>query len=526
MRERRSGTPQDRGSATVRTSRDESPAIDPESHTCNKSSKTHRLGSSATSSPSVIRVLLENSVVRAAVSFFVLLLVLASIIFLTGRTKVLSSPKLGHGPGYYATVLFASIPVLVALSVASQRKYESNERVVAAAFAISIAGNQLPRVVAKFGAAALAAGFGLATRPAVHSSKSRDYGAGKKRSEISTEEEEPGGRGNVQEYRGPLGLTLKPLAFLSTFFLVAVLLTENFLVWVVSATYKPGQDSPYPEALQDNGQIVVTYLMDVLGLTRRDAQDLRDAFNVQWALVSSAVAGALLGCELGLGRAKSRSMWAVGMRAVLALACARAVRGISFILTVLPSQVQGCYRHKYPYPPPTEWIDWILVGIKPAARGGCNDLIVSGHATVTSILACVATSVGDNTLFSIAVWSLLTLDYLVEVLQGFHYSVDMWLGAIITSLIFRSLALVEDIHDPEPKPNFAPLSSIKVTDVFAYGAPAFLGFVVLTVTNEATANVWIVLYMVAAVVTQLKGMAHVSRNVLICTMYIALGIYL
>jgi hypothetical protein len=48
--------------------------------------------------------------------------------------------------------------------------------------------------------------------------------------------------------------------------------------------------------------------------------------------------------------------------------------------------------------PPTEWSDWILEGMKPQVNGGCS-LIISGHATVTSTLACVVASIVGKPLF-------------------------------------------------------------------------------------------------------------------------------
>ena len=311
--------------------------------------------------------------------------------------------------------------------------------------------------------------------------------------------------------------------------MTSVLLIENFLVWVVSATYPPGQvGPPYPDPLQDNGRAVTVRVMNFMGLTMDDAQLLRDGVGVQWALVTAAIGGSLLSCELGLGKASGRSMWAVAMRGMLTLGIARAIRAVSFVLTVLPSQTMGCYRNKYPFPPPSDWVSWIAVGIRPAARGGCNDLIVSGHATVTSALACVCTSVADNPYFSGAVWSLLAFDYGIEILQGFHYSVDMWLGAVLTALIFRGLRGVEENWDEdELRGDLVPVRRSATVGIWtSYGLPALLGFGVLTFTREAVANVWLVLYVLTAIYLQVRGRQHLSRHLLICLVYITLGVYL
>ena len=416
-------------------------------------------------------------------------------------------------PGRWTILALLVIPVFMALYVAIRGKH-ANENLVAGAFVVSIVSNQLPRWMTALAAALVAAAFSLATRPV------RDTPAPTSKRKRGSSSPSTTSNADGQ------GMQLKTKAVLSCLFMIGVLLHENFQVWVVSATYTASHEPPYPEALQDNGRIVMRKLAEMASLQRRDVQALRDTFNVQWALVSAAIAGGLVGCELKLGRASKRSMWAVGMRALLTLGIARFVRTVSFLLTVLPSQMPSCYRSHYPYPVPDTWSEWIIVGLKPAARGGCNDLIISGHATVTSVLACVGVSVADNAVFSVAVWSLLAFDYLVEVYQGYHYSVDMWMGAVITSLIFRSLASVEPkvIHGEEN--NYLPMSSNSIRDVILYVAPALLAFVIITVSREAIANLWIVIYVITAAAAQIKGDAHFSRHIFVCTLYIALIVYL
>ena len=416
-------------------------------------------------------------------------------------------------PGWWTTLVLLVIPVLMALYVAVRGKH-ANQNLVAGAFVASIASNQLPRWITALIAALVAAAFSLATRPAPDTASPIKKDASSSSSSSSPADSD--GR----------GIQLKTKAILSCLFMIGVLLHENFQVWVVSATYPASHEPPYPEALQDNGRIVTRKLAEMASLQQRDVQAFRDAFNVQWALVSAGIAGGLVVCELKLGQASHRSMWAVGMRALLALGIARFVRTVSFLLTVLPSQMPSCYRSRYPYPVPDTWSEWIMVGLKPASRGGCNDLIISGHATVTSVLACVGVSVADNALFSVAVWSLLAFDYLVEVYQGYHYSVDMWMGAVLTSLIFRSLASVEPRVVHGEGNDYLPMSSSSMRDVILYVSPALIAFAIITVSRDAIANLWIVIYVLTAAVVQIKGDAHFSRHIFVCTLYIALIIYL
>ncbi|KAL3907826.1 MAG: hypothetical protein SGARI_003349 [Bacillariaceae sp.] len=164
----------------------------------------------------------------------------------------------------------------------------------------------------------------------------------------------------------------------------------------------------------------------VLQLSKRDVVKLRNMISVEWILVSG-LGLSLVAIEMQ-GAAMRRNLWQMAMRGVLTLAVARFIRTISFLITVLPSQSPKCYFGHFPYPPPDDWTEWILEGMKPQVNGGCNDLIISGHATVTSTLACVVVSIVGKPLFTAALWMFVAFDYMVEVYEGFHYSVDMWLG--------------------------------------------------------------------------------------------------
>jgi hypothetical protein len=151
--------------------------------------------------------------------------------------------------------------------------------------------------------------------------------------------------------------------------MIAVLLTENFLIWVVSATFPDGQSiRTAPPPLQDNGQRVLRHV--VADLDRRQVVGLRRVWNTQWALVACLGASFVV-VELFH---PSRTLYSLGTHAVLTVAAARSIRTISFLMTVLPSQVQNCYAQRFPYPPPDDIWEWIWVGMLPRAHGGCNDL--------------------------------------------------------------------------------------------------------------------------------------------------------
>jgi hypothetical protein len=210
-------------------------------------------------------------------------------------------------------------------------------------------------------------------------------------------------------------------------------------------------------------------------------------------------------------------MYGLARRAVLTLASARVLRTVSFLLTVLPSQVKSCYAQRFPPPPPpADWPGWVRVGLLPASHGGCNDLIVSGHATVVATLACACTSVSEDPSFRLAVWCLVVMDFCVEVYEGFHYSVDMWLGLVLVCLLWRAMSWVEfPSRAPgtgsvsavpgtaSPKPSqppparFAPCVSRR--DAVWYGVPALVAYLQATglVLPRAWSNAMIVAYVAA-----------------------------
>ena len=333
---------------------------------------------------------------------------------------------------------------------------------------------------------------------------------------------------------------------LAALLLIAILLTENFMVWVVSASFEAGQlPSKAPPALQDNGQILVRNLTE--GLAKVEVVGLRRLWNVQGALV------ACLGVSFVIAEMyKERQLYSLGRRAVLTLAVARTIRTVSFMVTVLPSQNKYCYRQHFPYPPPNDWVDWIWVGFMPSKYGGCNDLIISGHATVTSTLACVATSVSGDLVFGAALWSMVAFDYLLEIYEGFHYSVDMWLGMVLVCLLWRVLEPVEDMNTNSTTPAMEKKESNKDTasstswnektpskvTIAVYSMSTLLSFLQLVSFPSWTVNFFILVYT-AITATLYLGFAirvedpyqsaffqHTAQHFLYCLLYVALGEYL
>ena len=315
--------------------------------------------------------------------------------------------------------------------------------------------------------------------------------------------------------------------------MIAVLLMDNFFVWVVAATFRPGQSySTAPDALQDNGQLVFQWLLS--DLTRRQVVSLRRLWNIQNGLIACLGASFV---SLEVFREQGRTLYRISRRAVLTLAAARFIRVVSFTLTVLPSQSKRCYVQKFPVPPPEDWMEWILVGFRPYSHGGCNDLIISGHATVVSVLACISASVGTNVAFQACLWSMVFLDFCVEIYEGFHYSVDMFLGAVLVCLLWRVLAPTEDAG-PVPVTPRQPLHKLSKTTVGLYCLPVLGAYAQLIILPRAITIPVIVLYAMAAVAllatsmrhkeTPLRQAAyqHAAQHTLLCLLFFALGIYL
>lgn len=377
-----------------------------------------------------------------------------------------------------------------------------HQKYIPLAVAATILGNQLPTFLSSLMANVAVVIFGLASRPVPE------------KKEESKKDEVEG--------------TTRLLS--TTILMTTILLMENFCVWVVSATYEQGQNKDdLPKPLQDNGQIVLRYFFNsVLGLKKRDVVTIRNMINVEWILVA-CLALSIVALEMDGFRMK-RSLLSICPRVLLTLAMSRLIRAISFMITVLPNQNPRCYFGHFPYPPPADWTSWIMEGLKPNANGGCNDLIISGHATVTASLACMVTSVVGKPEFTTAIWLLLAMDYMVEVFEGFHYSVDMWLGALLANFIWTVLAPVEESAYKQGRAkSFYPLADATLSDFWKYFLPALVSYLQLNgfLLPFAYANYTIVSYFVIVGYQVNKyGFQQYTQHLLICVMFLTFGVYL
>ncbi|KAL3791036.1 hypothetical protein HJC23_003025 [Cyclotella cryptica] len=530
---------------------------------------------------------------------------------LTSIAAILLSPLL-DGDAHQPTVLqcafgylFVARPLLSTLALClgtddrsatsnNKKRKNAHERVIAASFLAAIVSKQLPKWASCAMASSAVLAFGLASRQftarrnnknshaamedddevmqddsaaAVVLSSSSSSGKDKHTPSSSSSCNNNSTSSKLQQKWSKL--TLKEKAALATLAVVTTLLLENFLIWVVSATYPPGIHGT-PTPLQDNGRIVLESFVGRLfpeneedggsvrgGRVRRRRllQTIRDGLNVQWGIVAGL--GASFVClELEVGSATrtlsqqqqqrrrgsgGRSLAGLALHALLTLSTARLIRTVSFVLTVVPSQMPDCYRRHFPHPPPESWMEWVWVGFLPNSRGGCNDLILSGHATVLTTLGCACTSVVDNGRFSGALWTLVAVDFAIEAYQGLHYSVDMWLGCIVTCLLWQLTKGLEgegdglEVEDMEwKKKEKVVMAKIEVSPtpldggvVALYSLPAFLGFILLTFVSEAVVNYFLVGYAIwAGIIFAKWGFTNFSQHILLCLLFVTLGSYL
>ena len=323
----------------------------------------------------------------------------------------------------------------------------------------------------------------------------------------------------------------------ATVIMAAVLLAENFLIWVLSATFEPGWNiETAPPPLHDNGKTLIQHFFS--NLTENEVLGLRKTWNTQWVLVVCLGASFFV-VELFH---PIRSLYSVGTRAFISIAIARFTRTVSFLLTVVPSQIEGCYDLRFPgsNPPPADWSEWLWVGFLPRTKGGCNDLIISGHAVIMSTIACVATSVANDKLFSVALWSMVFLDYCVVVFEGLHYSVDMWLGVILSSLLWRTLQPLEVPITMLATPinTSHHTNTLTLRNAIKYAPPAIVAYLQLVVLPMWCANIVILMYFITALTIYFKFVLteekeskkqpymHYMQHVVLCVLFMALGIYL
>jgi hypothetical protein len=148
---------------------------------------------------------------------------------------------------------------------------------------------------------------------------------------------------------------------------------------------------------------------------------------------------------IGSSSSSQRSVFGIAARTCAAIALARAIRMVSFMLTVVPNPKSGCYQRQFSDAPKQYDDGWHLITYgsnRIRGTGGCNDLIFSGHGVIyMSGFLCVATH--GISLGSFVVFFAVLHVSCKEALDQTHYSVDMFLAVAVTALSWRECKTVE-----------------------------------------------------------------------------------
>ena len=124
-------------------------------------------------------------------------------------------------------------------------------------------------------------------------------------------------------------------------------------------------------------------------------------------------------------------------RFVACVASARAIRTVAFLLTVLPNPRPGCYSRRFP-PVPDTVAEFLRIGFgRMRSGGGCNDLVLSGHAVIYAAVCCAYSEFYPGVASKILWFALLRSSVRGPLTQQ-HYSVDMFLASVVTALTWRA----------------------------------------------------------------------------------------
>ena len=142
---------------------------------------------------------------------------------------------------------------------------------------------------------------------------------------------------------------------------------------------------------------------------------------------------------------RERSVFGIAARTCATIALARAIRVVSFMLTVVPNPKPGCYNRQFSDAPMQYEDGWHLIeygSSRIRGTGGCNDLIFSGHGVIyMSGFLCLATH--GISLGSFVVFLAVLHASCKEALDQTHYGVDMFLAIAVTALSWRECHTVE-----------------------------------------------------------------------------------
>ena len=117
----------------------------------------------------------------------------------------------------------------------------------------------------------------------------------------------------------------------------------------------------------------------------------------------------------------------------------RTLRIVTFLLVVLPSPAPGCYIDRFEGT--WEGRGWWHTMLMAKINGGCNDLLFSGHVTFTTHALLAIYYTPGYKKFALLLSPIWFMHALGVINDHKHYSVDVWLAVMITTMVWRIVYL-------------------------------------------------------------------------------------
>ncbi|DBA96869.1 hypothetical protein WJX82_005400 [Trebouxia sp. C0006] len=222
--------------------------------------------------------------------------------------------------------------------------------------------------------------------------------------------------------------------------LLVELTVDNAFTWAVAAS--DINKYAWTPPLQDNVEIWLNSLKAAYPWTEILWQ--HEWINIKHKLVSLiALAFSVLFDQVPY------SGFAMMTRVAACIAICRTIRTIAFMLTVLPSPRPGCYSRRF-LPVPDTWGEYLSIGFgELRGRGGCNDLIISGHCIIYVMAPLVFHTYYPGWTASF-LWLAVIRTCFRAPMTHQHYAVDMFLAVVVTSLVWMQLDWICPACKPLP----------------------------------------------------------------------------
>ena len=224
----------------------------------------------------------------------------------------------------------------------------------------------------------------------------------------------------------------KPIVKKSMVFVLLALCFDNFMTFQVQ--YIAQHANKHAEPLFDYGRKNMLKLFHFFMLND-EIQTFRQRININFVILFTFLAAFL---KRKTSRTKSdEHPWRNCARVAYTIGLSRIIRMISYTMTIVPTQINDCQKIHFGIDElPQNFFEWIKIGVfESRSNGGCHDLIISGHATILTTMALsVSSAMGYH---SFIMWALVFCEFSMNAIHKTHYSVDLWLGFVITFFIWH-----------------------------------------------------------------------------------------